>query len=72
MLFNIFVEPLLKILKEKKITAYFFADDLIIIGTQEELKQASASIEDWASVNNMVVNKSKCGIINMEGEKFTG
>ena len=46
-LFNIFVEPLLKMLNRKNITAYFFADDLIIVGTQEELQQAIATIMEW-------------------------
>ena len=55
---------LIKELKEKKLEALAYADDLAIIGVgKTELKKAITTTERWIARNRMKMNKKKSGII---------
>jgi hypothetical protein len=51
----------------EKILYQFYADDLVLIGKLEDLTTVLAKMEEWCENNNMVINKSKSGLMRMKG-----
>ena len=43
----------------------FYADDLVILGTPDNVKRALRGLLVWATENNMIINRNKSGIIVM-------
>jgi hypothetical protein len=70
MLFNIFVEALGDSLRQAGISFRFYADDLIAIGDDETVRRAIPLIDMWANANNMIVNRNKSGILNINNPSF--
>jgi hypothetical protein len=66
-LFNIFVEALGERIKQAGISFRFYADDLIIIGDDETIRRVIPLIDEWTEANNMAVNKTKSGILAIDG-----
>jgi hypothetical protein len=68
MLFNIYTEPLLEKFEQVRqcIRVIMYADDIVMICDNiEDLLKCVDIIEEWAVASNMLVNKSKCGILEV-------
>lgn len=69
-LFDIFIEELSRRLRERGISHRLYADDVIVIGDDDTIAAAIAEIEGWASTTNMRVNKTKSGILAVDGSRL--
>jgi hypothetical protein len=67
MLFNIVAEDLAETLKIAGIVFQLYADDLVVIGDDEEVRRSIGLVEEWAERNNMEVNRAKSGVLNISG-----
>ena len=64
MLFNIFIEDLLTRLNINSNHVLVYADDIAVVSIdREHLKETITQYEGWCRETNMVVNKTKSGII---------
>ena len=70
MLFNVYIEELAERLTKAGIAGLFYADDIVIIGNDDDVKRAIAIVEEWCSKSNMAVSKSKCGILGLRGSQL--
>ena len=71
LLFDISQETLNDRMELEGITAYMYADDVVVIGGDLEVVRAIQVIEEWSNDNNMTINKSKCGILPVTISRFT-
>lgn len=71
MLYNISQESLSERFQETSITSFHYADDLVILGDDEELPRAIEVLERWATENSMIINKAKCGVMCITQSRFT-
>jgi hypothetical protein len=67
MLFNIVAEDLAETLKRAGIIFQLYADDLVVIGDDGEVRRSIGLVEEWAGRNNMEVNRAKSGVLNISG-----
>ena len=56
-------------LEECQIDYRFYADDLVLIGSIDELRKTLTKIDKWNGDNNMLINKSKSGWLPLFGTK---
>jgi hypothetical protein len=57
--------------QEANNAAFHYADDLVILGDDDELLRAIGILERWATENNMIINKAKSGILPITGSRFS-
>jgi hypothetical protein len=69
-LFDLFIETLGRKLREAGIFFRLYADDLIAIGDDHEVRRAATIVEEWARNTNMEVNRRKSGILPIDGSGF--
>ena len=62
MLFNIIIEELSEKLTETRIEALIYADGIVVVGEDEQIKEAIKIIKSWCLKSNMTIGKDKCGI----------
>jgi len=79
MLFNVFIDDLIRKLGVECFEVLAYADDIAVISIGEaQLERAFDILDEWARANSMVVNKLKSGIIrigkkpNKNGESIRG
>jgi hypothetical protein len=69
-LFDVFIESLGRRLREAGIFFRLYADDLIVIGDDHEVRRAAIIAEEWARSTNMEVNRRKSGLLPIDGSSF--
>ena len=76
-LFNIFIDDLIRLLGEKAFEVLAYADDVAVICLREsELENVVKVLEKWSLKNKMVINHKKSGIMYLftfkqaEGTKY--
>jgi hypothetical protein len=66
MLFNVYIDDLIRKLKKECFEVLAYADDIAVICTGEaQLSNAFVILDEWCKANSMVVNKTKSGIIRI-------
>lgn len=69
-LFNIVMEALNETFDTQGIAGFDYADDVTSLGNDAEVMTALRTIEEWADRNNMLINKTKSGILPLNGSAF--
>ncbi len=66
MLFNVFIDDLVRKLGRECFEVLAYADDIAVIFTGvAQLTNAFAILEEWSNTNSMTVNKMKSGVIRI-------
>jgi hypothetical protein len=66
MLFNVFIDYLVRKLGEECFEVLAYADDIAVICIGEaQLSRAFVILDEWCKANSMTVNKLKSGIIRI-------
>lgn len=48
-----------------------YADDVVIVGADDELETATEVLKQWSEERNMLINKAKSGILPIEGSRLS-
>jgi len=71
LLFNIYIDDLLGLLKASCYATLAYADDIaLVIEHQDNLTKAIATITSWSNDNKISINYSKCGILLIQGNEI--
>ena len=69
-LFNIYIDDLVRSLKDVSFEVLAYADDLAVIcKNKEELDKVIDCLENWATTNEIDVNKKKSGILIIDNDR---
>ena len=69
-LFNIYIDDLVRSLKEVSFEALAYADDVAVIcKNRQELDKVIDLLESWAITNEIAVNKKKSGILVIDNDR---
>lgn len=69
-LFNIYIDDLVRSLKEVSFEILAYADDLAVIcKNKQELDKVIDILENWATTNEIAVNKKKSGILIVDNDR---